>query len=175
MSDGILVFNAGSSSLKFSGYERTAKGPALLFAGEIQQAKGRMTVRDGLGQSVLDEQAPGDETKAVSRVLEWSRGAMKGVSLQAVGHRVVHGGAAYCVPVKADDGVIKALEGLVPLAPLHQGYNITPIRVVMRQRPGVMQVACFDTGFHATQGEMARAVALPEEGHRPVWVSRVVV
>jgi len=74
----------------------------------------------------------------------------------------VHGGAAYSQPVLIDDAVIDALDCLVPLAPLHQPNNLAPIKALRERLPDVPQVACFDTAFHRSQGELAERFALPE-------------
>jgi len=84
----------------------------------------------------------------------------------AVGHRVVHGGPGYTSPVAVDDAVLAALEGLVPLAPLHQPQNLAPIRAIRERFPGIQNVACFDTAFHRTHGEVADRYALPEPLYR---------
>jgi acetate kinase len=81
----------------------------------------------------------------------------------AIGHRVVHGGAAFSSPVLVDESVLQSLEALVPLAPLHQPHNLEPIRIVRRRLPGMPQVACFDTAFHQSQSDIATLFALPRE------------
>jgi acetate kinase len=83
----------------------------------------------------------------------------------AAGHRVVHGGDAFTHPVLVDSSVLSGLEKLVPLAPLHQPHNLAAIRALAHTRPGMPQVACFDTAFHANQPEVARRIALPREFH----------
>jgi acetate kinase len=65
--------------------------------------------------------------------------------------------------VLVDEGVLERLDQLVPLAPLHQPHNLAPIRALMKLRPGLPQVACFDTAFHATQPVLAQSFALPPE------------
>ena len=86
-----------------------------------------------------------------------------GRKLAAIGHRVVHGGEAYSGPVLIDDLVLRRLEELIPLAPLHQPHNLHPIRIVREHLPDVPQVACFDTAFHRNQPEIAQTFALPRE------------
>jgi acetate kinase len=76
---------------------------------------------------------------------------------------VVHGGVAFCEPVRIDGGVLAKLEKLAPLAPLHQPHNLKPIRVVAENLPDLPQVACFDTAFHRVQPDLAQAFALPAE------------
>ena len=83
--------------------------------------------------------------------------------LIAVGHRVVHGGLEFSQPVLLDAQVVAKLEKLVPLAPLHQPHNLSPIRVVAERLPQMPQVACFDTAFHRVQPDIAQAFALPPE------------
>jgi acetate kinase len=82
--------------------------------------------------------------------------------LAGVGHRVVHGGAALVEPVLVTAEIIAELEALVPLAPLHQPHHIAAIRAIAAAAPEVPQVACFDTAFHRTQPDVARAFALPQ-------------
>ena len=81
---------------------------------------------------------------------------MRDANLIAVGHRVVHGGTAYAAPVRVDSNVLNRLAALVPLAPLHQPHNLLPIRTIAERRPGLPQVACFDTAFHQTARDSRR-------------------
>src|SRR5262249_13175515 len=78
-----------------------------------------------------------------------------------VGHRVVHGGQEYARPVRVNAAVVDALAKYIPLAPLHQPHNLSPIRLLMQRLPDLPQVACFDTAFHPAQPHVAQAVALP--------------
>lgn len=81
----------------------------------------------------------------------------------AIGHRVVHGGARFREPVRVDDEVLAALRELVDLAPLHQPAALAGIEAVGAALPGVPAVACFDTAFHATLPAAAATYALPRE------------
>ena len=83
--------------------------------------------------------------------------------LDAVGHRVVHGGPRHTAPVVLDDAVVTELRALVPLAPLHQPQALAGIEAVGRALPGVPAVACFDTAFHSTLSAAARTYPLPRE------------
>jgi acetate kinase len=91
-------------------------------------------------------------------------------SLAAVGHRVVHGGPKYDLPILVDDRVLADLERYVPLAPLHQPNNLAPIRSLLSRYPHLPQVACFDTAFHRGHSEISDRYAIPkplyEEGVR---------
>jgi acetate kinase len=80
----------------------------------------------------------------------------------AVGHRVVHGGPDHAAPALVDDALLDQLEALVPLAPLHQPNDLAPIRSIRARRPGLPQVACFDTAFHRGHPELADRYAIPD-------------
>jgi acetate kinase len=93
----------------------------------------------------------------------WLRGRYAGARVLGVGHRVVHGGARYSGPVVVTPPVLEDLRALVPLAPLHQRYNLAAIEAVAERLPDVPQVACFDTSFHRGQPEVAQLIPLPRE------------
>jgi len=85
--------------------------------------------------------------------------------LIGVGHRIVHGGPEYAAPIRVDAGVLGALQQLIPLAPLHQPHNLSPIAALLERAPELPQVACFDTAFHRTNPDVAQRFALPAELH----------
>jgi acetate kinase len=93
--------------------------------------------------------------------LEWCRDALGGGSLQAVGHRVVHGGERFFAPVRVDEAVLGELRRYESLAPLHQPHNLNAMAVLARTHPELPQAACFDTAFHHTQSRLATGFALP--------------
>jgi acetate kinase len=122
------------------------------------------------GGEVLAEKAWGDGIQlghdgAVAHLADFIRGAGQGMALEAVGHRVVHGGPTFSHPALLDAPLLAALEQFVPLAPLHQPHNLRPIRVLLDRRPELPQVACFDTAFHATNPELAHRFAIPGDLH----------
>ena len=90
-------------------------------------------------------------------------GRLDGAAIDAVGHRVVHGGEVFSAPTLVSDEVLEALERLIPLAPLHQPHNLAPMRTLLRSHPHLPQVACFDTAFHRSQPLLAQTFALPKE------------
>jgi acetate kinase len=102
---------------------------------------------------------------ALDHLLAFLRAELGTDHLVGVGHRVVHGGLDYAQPVVIDDGVMAALEKLVPLAPLHQSHNLAPIRRLLERAPQLPQVACFDTAFHRTNPDLAQRFALPAKFH----------
>jgi acetate kinase len=164
----ILVLNAGSSSLKFSAFT-VAPRLQLLLRGQIEglHTAGRFVAKNADGVELGSRQwAPttvfGHE-EALAFLADWLRAFGDGHELVGVGHRVVHGGMAYREPVRVDAEVVDALGRLSPLAPLHQPHNLKPISILLASRPGLPQVACFDTAFHRGQSEVAQSFALPPE------------
>jgi acetate kinase len=134
----LLVFNAGSSSVKLSILDED-----VLVAAE-QLAVSGVGLDEPAIEAYLD--AHGD--------------------VDAVGHRVVHGGTLFTGPVLVDDRVRLALETLVDLAPLHQPKSLAGLDLLRRALPGVPNVACFDTAFHAGMPLAASTYALPAEWRR---------
>jgi acetate kinase len=166
----ILAVNAGSSSLKFSVHPRQGAQvlPALL-TGSIQglEPGGRPSMgwrfQGTPGEQILAS-APGDEPFALAlRALQQLLGALPGLPpIEAVAHRVVHGGEHFRRSVRVDDEVLAQLGRLNSLAPLHQPHNLDGIRALRAAFAGLPQVACFDTAFHASMPEVASAFALPQ-------------
>ncbi len=131
----VLVVNAGSSSLKLS----VLDGDRLCSSANLVAPSGRFPedeARDFVGRS----------------------GA-----IDAVGHRVVHGGSEFLEPVRIEDDVLRRLHALTDLAPLHQPKSLRALEFVSRLLPGVPGVACFDTAFHARLPAAASTYALPVE------------
>jgi acetate kinase len=169
MDDYALVLNAGSSSLKFCVYRRPeAASWSLEARGQIEGigTSPRFTAKDGAGTTLAAETLDTtvrDVPAALDGLAAWLRGRYQGARVLGVGHRVVHGGAKYASPLVVTPDVIADLTTLVPLAPLHQPYNLAAIEAVAKQLPGVPQVACFDTSFHRGQPPVAEMIPLPAE------------
>jgi len=166
--DAIGVVNAGSSSVKFSLFAEAGSDLELVVRGQIEgiHTSPRFVAKDGAG-AFLAEKSWGDGVKlghdgALDHLVEFVRAELGHLRLAAVGHRVVHGGTEYAGPVRVDAKVLSALERYVPLAPLHQPHNLSPIRVLLERRPELVQVACFDTAFHHAQPPVAQLFALPK-------------
>jgi acetate kinase len=168
MDDYALVLNAGSSSIKFSVYRRPSEARWRLESrGQIEGigTSPRLTAKDGAGASLVDAALDGlvkDGRAALDALAEWLRGRYAGSRVLGVGHRVVHGGATHTGPCVVTPEVLAELRALVPLAPLHQPYNLAAIEAVSARLPGVPQVACFDTSFHRGQPAVAELVPLPK-------------
>ena len=134
----VLVVNAGSSSVK------------LRLLSEDDELAGRLDLG---APSTLDP----DEVRSALDALVGNAG------VDAVGHRVVHGGERFTAAAVVDDGVRAELEALVDLAPLHQPAALAGIDTVRKALPEVPSVACFDTAFHATMPPEATTYAVPAE------------
>jgi acetate kinase len=166
MSGLLLVLNAGSSSLKFAAYRPASRADwAVVARGQIEGIGGspHMAARDGNGASIPTPAlvAVRDGHAAFEQLVQWLRATFENARLLAVGHRVVHGGPNYSGPQIVTPAVLKALRELVPLAPLHQPFNLAPIEFVTQRLQHVPQVACFDTSFHLDKPAVARVVPLP--------------
>ncbi len=105
----------------------------------------------------------GDALGALDVLAEWLRAQFTKARIVGVGHRVVHGGTRYFLPTIITNEVMNDLQQLVPLAPLHQPYNLAAIEAVTNRLPEVPQVACFDTGFHRGHDPVTDLVPLPED------------
>jgi acetate kinase len=133
---GILVVNAGSSSLK------------LRVLADDDTVTKRVDIEDWDGSTRVLSHLAGEER------------------IDAVGHRVVHGGSLFTVPVVVDDDVEAQIESLTSLAPLHQPRALAGIRAARKELSGVPSVACFDTAFHADLPAAAATYALPGSWRR---------
>jgi acetate kinase len=165
MSGCIAVINAGSSSIKFALFEASSDANTL-FYGQIESigVSPHLTVRDARGAPLIERTWPADgfnHDAATREILTTARDLVSGTPVEGIGHRVVHGGMKFDVPVRLDRDVLAALAKLEPLAPLHQPHNLAPIRTIFDAAPHIPQVACFDTAFHRSQPVVAQSFALP--------------
>ena len=169
MLDAILALNAGSSSIKFGLFEvRDGSSLGVMSKGEIEGVGGdpHFTATDAAGSTLADEHWRGKDAgydAMLCALLAWAEKHVQPDTLAAVGHRVVHGGRVFIAPVRLTAEIVQQLDALTPLAPLHQPHSLAPIRTLMALRPGMPQVACFDTAFHRTMPAVATRFALPRE------------
>jgi acetate kinase len=168
MRDGILVINAGSSSIKFSLYvSEDGDGLRLSSKGQVEgiHVAPHFEAKDPDGNKLEDKKWDhGDKLSheiLLEYLIRWVEDHLDGATLRAAGHRVVHGGTKFAKPMLITDGVVDELEAFVPLAPLHQPHNLAPIRALQAVHPQLAQVACFDTAFHRTSPRVAEIFGLP--------------
>src|SRR5918995_2676062 len=165
--DTILVVNAGSSSVKFQLFGVDGTGVLeRLIKGQLDGigTRPRLFAQANEKSSFVDRTYSRDEVPdvptAITVIAGWLR-ETRSFNLVAVGHRVVHGGPEYDRPVVIDDVVVANLEQFISLAPLHQPNNLAPIRALLTGHPELLQVACFDTGFHRGHSAVADHFAIP--------------
>jgi acetate kinase len=174
----ILVIYCGSSSLKYQLYESNSW--TILAKGMVE--------RIGLEGGVLTQQRAGEQKAQSSRLVDNHQEAIELVlqalttgeqrimtslsEIQAIGHRVVHGGEQFAQSVLIDDRVMAALEECSNLAPLHNPPNIIGIKCCQQLLPGVPQVGVFDTAFHQTMPPQAYLYGLPYELYQKYGIRR---
>lgn len=176
----ILVINSGSSSLKFElinidKKETLAKGicERIGIEGSIFTYKNLLT---GYKESAIPKNMPSYNEAiqiVLDKLVDKDNGVMKSMQeVNAVGHRVVHGGEYYSDSVLIDDDVISKLEELCELAPLHNPANIMGIKVMRKILPNTPNVAVFDTSFHQTMPDYAYTYPLPLEDYKELKVRK---
>lgn len=167
MSRQVAVINAGSSSIKFAVFNEEQE-KSLLFRGQVENigVGPTMEVFDTKGEKVVENSWAAKDlnhASATNVILQVSIGLLGGQAVEAIGHRVVHGGTLFTGPTPVTRDVIRELKSLCPLAPLHQPHNLAPIEAIIADAPHIPQVACFDTAFHQTQPPIAQRLAIPRE------------
>ena len=166
----ILSVNAGSSTLKFSIYpvEHGVVQPSLLVGSyEGLEPNGAPTLKygfEGKLKSIPLECASGDPFAcALNQLKELVLTLPNIPKIQAIAHRIVHGGSLFTKSVISTPSILNELSKLNALAPLHQPHNIEGVRAFATAFPDIPQVLCFDTAFHKTVSEIESAFALPTE------------
>ena len=163
----ILIINAGSSSLKYQLMDPNTGDVAAKGLCERIYIDGRLTHKVGDNKVVKDIPMP-SHSEAIAAVLEIlvdpEYGVIKSVDeIDAVGHRVLHGGMEFSDSCIVTDEVIAAVERCIPLGPLHNPANLMGIRACQAVMPKTPQVAVFDTAFHMTMPPKAYRYAIPTE------------
>jgi acetate kinase len=162
----VLTLNSGSSSLKFGLYSVGASRTEMLLAGEaesIGESDSKFHATDARGTGLPQAMEPiADQREAVVRIGELL--AVSGTPAPAIiGHRIVHGGPSLRQRCLIDDTVLHQLEAATPFAPLHMPPTLSVMRFALEHFPGLPQVACFDTSFHADLPVVARVLPVPRE------------
>ncbi len=135
----ILVINGGSSTIKYALYDLSGLEPVR---------------RENITTSRKDYSS--DIKRIISSVFQ-------SYNIVVAGHRIVHGGREYSRHLLISEQVLRALTDLIPLAPLHQPYNLQAVKIIKENYPQIPQIACFDTAFHRTQPQINQLYALPRE------------
>jgi acetate kinase len=167
--DAIVVVNCGSSSVKLDVFDSEVRQALLSASVErvgtdaAQLSVTMPATKEQAAQEHVEPLAGADHTRAVAALL--AAVAARGFTVQAVGHRVVHGGEKLTEAVVVDDAVVAGIEACVPLAPLHNPGNLAGLRAAQQALPGVRHIAVFDTGFHGTLAPEAYLYALPRRFH----------
>lgn len=162
----ILAVNAGSSSVKFQVFDPSSDIELL--------AKGGIANLGGLPSfAATDETTQVTDRKllpaactheaAFRLILDWIDKRNKGWQITAIIHRIVHGGMAFRDSVRVTPKVIEQLRALSPFAPLHEPHNLAAIEIIGKLRPCIIQIACFDTAFHANHEPLFTEYALPQK------------
>jgi acetate kinase len=170
MSEAIVVFNAGSTSLKFAAYTvDAARSLPLVCLGRVDSLQGdpHFVVKDAAGKP-LDAHEWGDghtidHRTALHFVITWLEANLANTKVVAAGHRIVLGATRFEAPVLIEGDVLDYLDSLVVMEPSHQPFNVRGARAFAEAFPGLPQVACFDTSFHRTMPDVAQTYALPQD------------
>lgn len=173
----ILVINCGSSSLKFQLINSESEGVLAKGLCERIGIDGKLTYQPEGGEKTTSDKVMPTHTEAIQFVIDALTDEKTGVvksldEINAVGHRVVHGGEKFASSVVIDDEVLKAIEECNDLAPLHNPANLIGINACRELMPGVPMVAVFDTAFHQTMPSKAYMYGLPYEYYEKYKVRR---
>ena len=173
----VLVINCGSSSLKYQLID--SESEAVLATGLCERIgiDGRLVYQKAGGEKEITEAAMPTHKEAIQMVLHAltneKTGAIKSLEeVNAIGHRVVHGGEKFAASAVITDEMIKAVEECNDLAPLHNPANLIGIRVCAELMPHVPQVGVFDTAFHQTMPPKAYLYGLPLEYYKKYKIRR---
>ena len=173
----VLVINCGSSSLKYQLIDSETEVALAVGLCERIGIDGRLNHTPNGGEKVVIEQAMPDHEVAIRMVLDALTNENYGViknldEIDAIGHRLVHGGEKFTKSVIIDDEVIAGVEECSPLAPLHNPANLICVRACQAIMPGVPNIGVFDTAFHQTMEPVAYMYGLPYEYYEKYKVRR---
>lgn len=169
----ILSVNSGSSSLKFALY-RMGKDEKLLFSGiisDINLTTNNFLVKDGNGQALVNRSLNKlDHQDCIKELFDWFESQDYLKQIDAIGHRIVHGGSKYTQQYLITSDLISDLDEFVLFAPEHLPQEIKVIKTIGKRLPNLKQIACFDTAFHHNMPRIAQLYALP----RPFYNEGVI-
>lgn len=158
----ILVVNCGSSSLKVGVFAVRDKATELFKASYDRFEAGSCSYKITKDGTIERGKAPFGDIAAALAALPHALAGHELSQIEAVGHRIVHGGEAFRATTILDDATLRAIEELTPLAPLHNPANLLAVRIAKEVWPTLPQVAVFDTAFHSTNPPRATTYAVPK-------------
>ncbi|MCG7424305.1 acetate/propionate family kinase [Kocuria rhizophila] len=171
----VLVVNCGSSSIKYQVREVTPEGsepsaytssmPAINENVPLATATAGMAGGEVITKGLIENIGTSDvkdHTQALEILAQRLDEELGGRTIDAAGHRVVHGGERFSAPVLVNNEIIRAIERLAPLAPLHNPAHALGLRAIQKTYPGMPQVCVFDTAFHRSMPEKAWRYAIPD-------------
>ena len=160
----ILVLNGGSSSLKFAVFSESL---ARTLTGKIERITlpgTKFSFKDSTTNEQDTRDLPISNFAAAGQfLLDWLDQRVKLDSIEAIGHRVVHGGPKYSEPQRVSDELLAELRRIAPFDPEHMPAEIALIELTRKRFPNVPQITCFDTAFHATLPRVARILPIPRK------------
>jgi acetate kinase len=167
----VLVVNAGSSSLKFMVFDHEGEEYTVLAKGNLEKiglAEPNLIYQRGSEAKTEEPVVAPDHAVAMKvlcqKLVDPAQGVLKSLDeVEAIGHRVVHGGETFTAPVVVNDEVKAKIDACAALAPLHNPPNLLGITACEKAFPGVPNVAVFDTAFHQTMDASAYLYAVPRE------------
>ena len=164
-----LTFNAGSSTLKIGVFDIGGGRARPIGKGKIDFGEAGVALRYAIGSEAFERKLSGDHESGFGEVVEETLDSLlprlAGATLEIAAHRVVHGGLRFRGAARLDGDVVRQIEDMVPLAPLHQPQALKVIHALRELRPDLLQTASFDTAFHATQQDIVRRLAVPRDLH----------
>jgi len=169
--EAILTLNSGSSSIKFAAYTKSKSVVCRIFSGMVDRITSEpyLRIKNAFDQVVFEQNLNIDLNKddpyqsAIHTILNELH--KNDIQIIAAGHRMIHGGMRYRSATIVTDEVISVCESLIPLAPLHQPYNLKGVKILHEKFPQILQVLCFDTAFHTTCNAMSQLFAIPKWLH----------
>ncbi len=160
----ILTINSGSSSVKFALFHM-GQTESLVLSGRMERiglSAGVFRAKGADGATLVDRPLDlPDHAAAFKGLFAWLQDQTAAKNLEAIGHRIVHGGSKHTQPQRITPQLVASLRELIPWAPDHLPHEIDAIEVVSRSYPSLAQVACFDTAFHSQMPHLAKIFALP--------------
>ncbi len=171
MTETILVINAGSSSIKIAVFD--VKNLTLLFQAHLDlfSTPSFFTVKNQRDEIQYQQQYASNNHEdhyqaAIDQLMIWLKLMEQNYHLKAIGHRIVHGGDKYHEPTRINNAILAQLKKYIPLAPLHQPFNLAAIEKLNLFYQKIPQIGCFDTAFHAHHQQCETLFAIPTEFYK---------